>query len=232
MEKMKAKAEALCCIKDSLITALRDQIDRGVQGIDTREAGEVVDMIKDLTEAEEKCWKACYYKCIVESMHEEKEMMRKMPPEQRMGYDSWRYNSGRFAPTGRGHYDPAGYTPMEDGQIPAWSEKMHDMDPWMSSSVGYGDGANRDGQNRSSSGTSDRYGYTPSMRGMRYDNYAKARRGYDERKDAQSKTHMDTTAKEYVVDMAESIREMWKDADPALRKEIKNHFVALTGEMN
>lgn len=215
MHEVKQKADKLCEIKDKLVTAVADQINMGVQNVNTHEAGQVIDMIKDLAEAEEKCWKACYYKSIVKAMEEYDEGREYMDPEERRGYDHWRYSSGRFAPSGRGHYS-SGYRPMED---------MHDMDPWMS--TGHGEG-----QNRSRMDGSDRYGYTPSMRGMKYDKYARARRGYDEHKDAGSKTKMDESAKEYVVDMAESVREMWRDADPALRKEIRNHFVALTGEMN
>lgn len=36
--------------------------------IDVKEVGELVDMVKDLAEAEAMCWKAEYYKSVVESM--------------------------------------------------------------------------------------------------------------------------------------------------------------------
>lgn len=38
--------------------------------MNTNEVGQIVDMIKDLSEAEEKCWKACYYKSVVENMNQ------------------------------------------------------------------------------------------------------------------------------------------------------------------
>lgn len=234
MEQTKMKVKELCDLKDKLVCALSGQVSNGVQNVNTNEAGEVVDMIKDLAEAEEKLWKACYYKCIVKAMHEENEYMEHMPEDERRHYDNWRYSSGRFAPTGRGHR--SGYTPTWDGSR---------MEPWMTENMGYSDGPSGSGQGgRSGSSSanqggnsgydsgSGRYGYTPSMRGMRYENYARARRGYHETKDAQSKTQMDASAKDYVIDMAESVREMWKDADPTLRKEIKNHLVSLTSEMN
>lgn len=227
MREAMEKTKKLCEMKDKLVSVMCEQLNMGIQNVNTNEAGQVIDMIKDLAEAEEKCWKACYYKCIVEAMKEEEEYAEKLPPEERRGYDHWRYSSGRYAPTGHGHYS-SGYRPMGE----EWAEVMH-PEPWMS--MGYDgrkDGMMRDGQNRSEYATTDRYGYTPSMRGMKYDKYTRARRGYDEHKDAHSKTQMDDSAKEYVIDMADSIREMWRDADPALRKEIKNHFVALTGEMN
>lgn len=222
MHEMTEKVNKICEMKEKLVSCMADQLNTGIQNVNTDEAGKVIDMIKDLAEAEEKCWKACYYKSIVKAMEEYDEGREYMDPEDRRGYDHWRYSSGRFAPSGRGHYS-SGYRPMDD---------MHDVDPWMN--MGYDDGMRRDhdGQNRSRMEDAGRYGYTPSMRGMKYDKYTRARRGYDEHKDAHSKTQMDESAKEYVVDMAESVREMWRDADPALRKEIKNHFVALTGEMN
>lgn len=238
MDKAKKAVEDLCGLKEKLMCSFKEELNKGIQNVSAAEAGQVTDMIKDLAEAEEKCWKACYYKQIVEAMHEEKEMRKKMPMDQRMGYDNWRYSSGRFAPTGRGHYDPAGYTPMEDGQIPSYADGMH-MEPWMDRNMmGYSDGRGGSGDGRSSGGNQNRssssdgrYGYTPSMRGMRYENYTKARRGY-ESGDPKAKEHMDTATREYVVDAAESIREMWKDADPNLRKEIKNRLTALAGEMN
>lgn len=61
--------------------------------------GEVVDMIKDLASVEKDCMEACYYETVTDAMTE---------GEGRMGYDRWRYSSGRFAPKGRGSY---GYTP-------------------------------------------------------------------------------------------------------------------------
>lgn len=60
-------------IKQKLIDELEDEISRmgSLRNMDTREVGMVVDMIKDLAEAEEKCWKACYYKTVVEAMEAE-----------------------------------------------------------------------------------------------------------------------------------------------------------------
>lgn len=211
MEQTKSKTKELCDLKDKLVCALSGQISNGVQNVNTNEAGEVVDMIKDLADAEEKLWKACYYKCIVKAMHEDGEYAEHMPEDERRHYDNWRYSSGRFAPTGKGHR--SGFTPTWDGSR---------VEPWMED--GRRDDTMRDGDGR--------YGYTPSMRGMRYENYTRARRGYHETRDAQSKSQMDSSAKDYVIDMAESVREMWKEADPNLRKEIKSHLVSLTSEMN
>lgn len=239
MEEMKKKASEICEIKNILITATKEHLNGGIQGVNTHEMGQVVDMIKDLCEAEEKVYKACYYKAVVEAMKEEEEreeMLAKMGmsgnDNGRMGYDHWRYDSGRFAPTGHGHR--SGY--VDPKQVEHWMhEDAFPDDPW--AKMGYSDGRGRSGEsthnsNSNSMGPNGRMGYMGSERGHRYDKYHQARMGYHESKDAPHKEHMDAAAREYVVDIAESIKEMWRDADPAMRKEIKNKFVALTSEMN
>lgn len=77
-------------IKKKLIDEVESEIERmgSVKNMDTRELGMVIDMIKDLSEAEEKCWKACYYKSVVEAMdaenEENAEHARYMPEEYGM----------------------------------------------------------------------------------------------------------------------------------------------------
>lgn len=253
MEETKKRVAELCAMKEKLVSCAKHELDKGTECVDTKEMGDVVDMIKDLAEAEEKLWKACYYKQIVEAMHEEKEeeeLMMKLQMDDgesgshRMGYDNWRYASGRFAPKGHGHF--AGYTmpmPMMDSDEDPWM-----MRPWRGS-MGY-DGGSQGGssnsQGRSNSGSQNgsgsssrsgsssgqsRMGYPVSSRGPRYDAYNQARMGYHESKDSKSKEHMDSTAKEYLVDTVEGVREIWKDSDPNMRKEIKNSFAALMAEM-
>lgn len=110
--------------------------------------GDVVDMIKDLNEAE-------YYATIVKAMKEEKEeeeaeekyMMKRFKEEygeedgERRYYDDYRYmRSGRFAPKGRGTYDPGrsgrgrgrrGYESfMPEHMMTADMYKEHDPEYW------------------------------------------------------------------------------------------------------
>lgn len=40
--------------------------------IDVKEIGELVDMVKDLAEAEKECWEASYYRKVTEAMEEGK----------------------------------------------------------------------------------------------------------------------------------------------------------------
>lgn len=56
----------VCEMKERLIEWTKEELSKSKECIDTHEMGEVIDMIKDLYEAEEKCWKSCYYKLLVE----------------------------------------------------------------------------------------------------------------------------------------------------------------------
>lgn len=231
MEDTKKSFEALYELKEDLTRAAMDEMAKGIQHVDTKEMGEVIDMIKDLSEAEEKCWKACYYKSIVKAMHEEEEEMKR--GGGRMGYDNWRYSSGRFAPTGHGHR--SGFTPMDD----EYEERMM-AEGWMEGSSGYSNGDSKSGgQNGSSSGSrggsmgsNGRMGYPGHPRGDHYERYNQARMGFHESKDAASRQHMDAAARDYAMDMVDAMKEIWRDADPAMRKELKNKMTALCGELN
>lgn len=140
MEKLKDIVD----IKHTIVDAVKAQMAQGVECVDTEEMGEVVDMIKDLAQAEKSCMEAAYYELVCEAMQ----------GDDSYGYDRWRYSSGRFAPKGRGSI--RGYLPpyMNDGDT----------------SMGYD---RTDGRTRSNSSTYDsasgrsmRYGYTPETMGM------------------------------------------------------------------
>lgn len=58
----------ICRMKHTLACWLEEEFSKGKAFLDTDEVGAVVDMVKDLAEAEKDCYKAAYYKDIVESM--------------------------------------------------------------------------------------------------------------------------------------------------------------------
>lgn len=85
-----------------------EEFSKGIECVNTQEMGEVVDMIKDLCQAE-------YHAEIVKAMDEQKEedeaeqkylinMLKEEYGENdyRKHYDQYRYANGRFAPKGRG----------------------------------------------------------------------------------------------------------------------------------
>lgn len=58
----------ICELKESLIALVKTEFASGLENVDTHEAGEVVDMIKDLYEAEKDAAKTCYYQTVIEAM--------------------------------------------------------------------------------------------------------------------------------------------------------------------
>lgn len=109
------------------------ELDKGIENVNTKEMGEVVDMIKDLNEAE-------YRAVIVKSMKEadeeqkeyDKELLRALKDEYgeeggRRYYDHYRYANGRFAPKGKGTYRRGYEEPPYMHMYPE-AEHMRDMD--------------------------------------------------------------------------------------------------------
>lgn len=59
-------------LKNEFISRIEhDLSERGIDRIDVKEMGELVDMVKDLAEAEDYCWQAEYYKSISKAMENE-----------------------------------------------------------------------------------------------------------------------------------------------------------------
>lgn len=62
--------DKICKMKDKLCEYAHQQMQQGLDRVDTREMGAVVDMIKDLAEAEKSCVEADYYESVVEAMED------------------------------------------------------------------------------------------------------------------------------------------------------------------
>lgn len=110
-----------------------NELEKGVENVDTSEMGQVVDMIKDLAEAE-------YHSIISKAMKKadeeeeeyDKELLRSLKAEYgeesgRRYYDQYRYANGRFAPKGKGIYRRGYEEPPYMHMYPE-AEHMRDMD--------------------------------------------------------------------------------------------------------
>lgn len=98
------KYKRLINLKERLTEIVETELNKGVNEANTKELGEIVDMIKDIGECIKYCEEAAYFESVKKAMEEYGEN-----PNNRMGYDPWRYpSSGRFAPSGGGEY--YGYT--------------------------------------------------------------------------------------------------------------------------
>ena len=111
-----------------------EEASKSVECINTCELGAVVDMIKDLAEAEYYAYIAKEMKEVAEEEEaEEKYMLKSLKDEYgeddgKRYYDMWRYKSGRFAPKGRGTrrgYEEPPYYHMTPDQY-----KEHDPEYW------------------------------------------------------------------------------------------------------
>lgn len=202
MHRTIQKTDRLCEIYNDLMRWAENNKDC----TDVKTMGEVIDMVKDVAEAEEKCWKACYYKSIVEAMDEaeEWEKMEYMDEEGRMGYDNWRYASGRHAPKGRGH--KTGTRGGRMGYVPYYDDGGDMNDHEMR-------GRNADQMKHP------------------YDKWKTTRLGYQSDHDPAKKTEMDAAAKEHVLYVTDTMKDIWNDADPALRQELKSKLGNLMSEL-
>lgn len=259
MHELKMKVDKICGIKDKLVEWTESEVAAGKCCVETPEGlkgmGEVVDMIKDLCDAEKNLYKAAYYCEVTKAMKEyDGEDMPPMDDEGRMGYDHWRTSSGRYAPKGTGHWTPIhgrrGY-PL-DGQIPTnvqWHPEF-DRGYMMDGMMGYPDGP-QGGSNSGSSGQSGnrtnsgnmsggRMGYSdPDMErimsderhGRPYKDWKLARRHYTETKSEGDKHEMSEHAKEHMADTVMTLKEIWQDADPQLREKMKKDLAGLMNEM-
>lgn len=231
IKDMEMHMEKIGELKTELVGCLKSEFAKGLSCIDTKEAGEVTDMIKDLAETERNCYEACYYKSIVEAMEDAEEGAR-------YGYNPNRYSSGRYAPTGRG---TRGYRPYEDlDMIDAWAKDLDD------NGMGYRMGFNAGGRSgvKMSDGirSGGSYMVDPDMYsehssnwdsryGDAYNKYRASRKHYTESKSAADKLEMDEHANEHINDTIATMKEIYKSADPDMRKRMKENVQKLVSEM-
>lgn len=235
LEDMKKSGsyDEICELKKDLVKIFASELHtKGVNDLDTKDCAEVADMIKDLAEAEKACMEACYYETIVKAMEKADE---EDDDDGRMGYNSRHYANGRFAPKGRG--TRMGYMPDMMMQYPYIYGYINDSDfednlrnrrmSYQPSGAG----------NRSQSGSKmgyDDMDWDPDddpKQSREYNEYKRAKRHYTESKSPADKQQMDEHAMKHMNQAMDSFREMWKDADPTMRKRMKADLTALVGEM-
>lgn len=198
------------------------------------ELGKMVDMVKDFSEAEEKCMKKKYYEMLVGYMMSDDDDMDELG---RMGYDNWRYKSGQFAPKGHGHRTRSGFNPMPMDsepydEVPRWNGPYwHDPSKMLTHPFGYPDGKGRD-TSRPRTGITDmneRMGYpidsygdamNPSKYGTMYDEYKTRKRHYTQTGSTADHEGMDQSIEDATYDSLEAMKEMWVDAKPETKKKL------------
>lgn len=234
MEKGKEIKE----LKQELVECFKAEVSKkGLDCMNTEEAGEVIDMIKDLAETEKCCMEALYYQKVTEAM---------------LSYDEPRYgyNPNRSASTGRytsggGRGGRMGFKPHE----PWMSEDPWNGDMYMESAMmGYdGSSSSSGGRSRGSSGSrggsyggSSSMGYWPGREGMdhmdprygeEYNRYRMTRRHYTETKSAEDKKEMSEHAEKHLRDSIDTMKDIWGDAEPELKRKMKEDLTKLVNSM-
>lgn len=147
--------------------------------------------------------KDCWEACYYKKMVEALSEFEE-EDEGRKGYNHRHYANGQFAPSGRGHI-VYGY-PMSP------MNQSYDRD-----------------------GTDGRMGYRPedlsSGRGESYNQYQTSKKHYTESHSMTDKNEMDRNAMKHVMDTVSSAKEIWEDADPGLKSQMKNEFSKLASVM-
>lgn len=186
--------------------AASTELAKGTQSVNTKEFGDVVDMIKDLTEAEKNKAEACYYKTLVDAMeeHEYGEDYDEYGPIERRGYRGQsRDRMGRY--TSRRNYP------------------MHDM--MYDERRNYSNGAYGGGSRGISSNSmpSSRYGYS-------YDKYMSNRMNYSmsDPEDKKERMHM---LDDYTKDLVGSISNIMQDVSPEEKQMLKSKLTNLVAAM-
>lgn len=212
----KITLEKICGLLDIMTDGLKSATNQGLNNLDTHEAGQVADIIKDLseakknlTDAEKNEWESCYYASIVKAM---KDADERGDEEDRYGYIP--REASRMGKRG-----------MQRDRIKRWVRDPDTFEDEMYERAGYTPGRKMSRDDRSSDNSSDeRYGKP-------YREYIDSRRHYSESKSQADKDMMEMYANEHLMDVMGSVREIYKTADPDMRKRMKSDLTKLVGEM-
>lgn len=250
--KLEMELEPIKEMCKPLEEAVKHELNKGIENVDAKELGEVVDMIKDLYEAKEKIVKACYYKGVLEAMEEHDfEDEEEIEDEGRRGYRGQpRSQSGRFMSRGdgrrsnrgrssrRGYEDMMMYDDMDYDEM----ERMRDMDrPYGrmgysgsgssggSSSGMSGGGSSSGGMSSGSMGSQGgSRGYSESGRDSREGRSGERRRGYMEAKEqGKDKQAKMKELEDYMKELSSDVTEMIEGASQEEKTMLKNKMQVL-----
>jgi len=194
---------------ENVSEAATTELAKGTDSINTHEFGEVVDMIKDLTEAEKNKAEACYYNTLVEAMeeHEYGEDYDEYGPVDRKSY-RMRDSRGRYA-SRRGY-------PMKD-------EMWHDDGRMHYFNGAYGGGSRGMSSSMRPAASGSRYGYS-------HDNYMRNRANYST-SDPEDKQERMKMMEEYTKDLVGSFSEVLEDATPEEKTMLRTKLAKVVNSM-
>lgn len=213
IEKMMAELDDIKEIKKTLTSWLKEEANAGKECFHTESCGAVSDIIKDMSETMKNCLESMYYETVIKAM--ESKEHPSYGEDEIYGYNHRHMANGQFARSGSGHM-VRGYRPYMD-QEPYINAYMHD--PNFEERVKHHESMGYDGEYSHS-----RNIMKGSRHGDTFDHYRQARRNYHDSKSMTDKEEMDTHHMMYMQDTLKNLKAMWDDADPMLKKRIKEDF--------
>jgi hypothetical protein len=219
------------CIIEKLAETTKVELDKGIENVDTKEMGEVADIIKDLAEAE-------YYAKISKAMDEAEygedyDYMGAYDEHERRGYKGQpRDSKGRYmSRRGRrmGYEEPIYMSDMYPMEHYRDMDRMDGRMYYTSGSMGTNSMGSQGQSSNGSSNMSGNRGYSDRMdRDNREGRSGERRRGYMEAKekgmDKQSKMK---ELEEYMKELSSDVTEMINDASQEEKTMLKNKMQVL-----
>lgn len=242
---------------EKLTECAKHEIDKGIETVDTKEMGEVTDIIKDLSEA-------MYYRTLVEAMKESEygEDYDEYGPMEdgRRGYRGQpRSQSGRFMSRGDGRrsnrgrggrrgYEDEMYYPMTTEMYNMPIDYLRDMDREAMNRMYYSGGSGMSGgssggsmggSSMGSSGGGSRgysdgnYGGNDGNRGGGNSRYENARRGYEEKKQSGAdKQEKMKSLEEYMKELSSDVSSMVTEMSPEEKSLMKQKMSVLMSKIS
>lgn len=224
---------------------MAEQLNKGIDNVDTKEFGDVADIYKDLMCAKKDYLEACYYKAVVEEMNEYDPEDEKS--EDYEDFDMRRYyrgqprskTSGRFMRRGDGRRNYTPYYHMTPEMYHEHEpEYYRDMDRSEGRMYYSGSGSNprpagMERANSTSAGRSRSYYGGESGRDVREGRSGMSRRSYMETKEthsgnsAEEKQHKMKELEKYMSELGTDITEMISDASNEEKTLLKNKLQVL-----
>lgn len=199
--KDKTDYEKLCKAFETVVGWFENETSKGVTQVDTDELGKVADIIKDLADAKKNCSET------EKNEWEQCYYAHVIMAMERAGDDEEGMEN-RY-----GYVPPKMNKATERSRMRQWAHDPetynHEMSEW------YG---------RENERSDQRYGKP-------YREYLDARKHYTETKSVRDKEDMEMYANEHMMDTIGTIREMYRTAEPDLKKRMKADLTKLVGEM-
>lgn len=231
MHKTMEEINKICDTNEQLMCWVQDEINCGKEYMSNPEVvqnvGQLVDMVKDLADAAKNLMKKKYYEMMIcAAMTTGEDMM----DVGRMGYDNWRYKSGKFASKGHGtnvgHGRSLRMGFLDDRDYP-WPDYVH---PHMMPEMQYGMKMDPRSSQIMGFPMDDVWKYGEDWSGMKgtpYEDYRMAKKHYTETNKPEHRKEMDDKIVDASVDMIGSMGEMWEDASPETRKKMEENMRTL-----